>query len=192
MFKRYAYWEKASTGWALTVYHDDKPDKSVNGQGPERIGPYEVPQELLGIDGTPVFGLIEKAFPRPAPVAYDEPPVVLNQEEKGLHLDPAAYDSTAYYEEPLPDWAKERAPEGKLSPMQQLYTRDGKARGNATLAAIDEEADRYLVVTDANNWITYSQSELLWAYEPGMFVLKEFPNPKSTEDWNVSQRQTEG
>ena len=178
MFKQYAYWEKSSTGWCLTVYHDDKPGKSANDQGPERIGPYEVPQEMIGIDGTPVFGLIEKAFPRPAPLTYSHPPVVLNQEEKD--------------EWPLPDWAVAAAIEGTVQPMQQLYTRDGKARGNATLAAIDEEADRYLVVTDANNWITYTQSELLWAYEPGMFVLKEFPNPKSTEDWHVSQRPTEG
>lgn len=82
MFKRYAYWEKSSTGWGLVVYHDHMPGKSNQGQEPERVGPYRVPQELLGIDGTPVFGLIEKAFPRPAPVAYDEPPLVLNQEKK--------------------------------------------------------------------------------------------------------------
>lgn len=175
MFKRYAYYEKSSTGWGLTVYHDSKPGKSGQGQDPERVGPYEVPQEMIDIDGTPTMGMIEKAFPRPAPVAYADPPIILTQEEK----EP---------EWPLPDWATGAATEGMLHPMQQLYTKDGKARGNATLVAINADDDKYLVVTDANNWTTYTQSELLWAYEPGMFILADFPNPKSKDDWDVSQR----
>ena len=81
MFKRYAYWEKHSTGWGLTVYHDSKPGKSGQGQDPERVGPYEVPQEMIGIDGTPNLGPIAKAFPAPLPVVYSDPPVILNQKE---------------------------------------------------------------------------------------------------------------
>ena len=39
MFKRYAYWEKSSTGWDLVVYHDNKPGKRVGSADPERVGP---------------------------------------------------------------------------------------------------------------------------------------------------------
>ena len=81
MFKQYAYYEKSSTGWGLVVYHDHLPGKSVDAADPERHGPYEVPQEMIDGDGTPNFGLIAKAFPAPLPVAYSDPPVVLNQEE---------------------------------------------------------------------------------------------------------------
>lgn len=86
MFKQYAYWEKSSTGWGLTVYHDDKPGKSANGQGPERVGPFNVPQDMISTDGTPIFGMIEKAFPRPAPPTYDEPPIILNQGGKAADV----------------------------------------------------------------------------------------------------------
>lgn len=183
MFKRYAYYEKSSTGWGLVVYHDSKPGKSVGSADPERVGPYEVPQEMIDVDGSPNLGLIEKAFPKPAGVTYSDPPIILNQEEE--------------IEEPLPDWAKERAPEGKLSPMQQLFTKNGALRGNATYvaqapSAYVKEETIHLVVTDANNWIRYTTEELMDAYEPGPFILLTFPNPLSLEDWNVSQRQTQG
>ena len=84
MFKQYAYYEKSSTGWGLVVYHDHmpgKPGKSVGSADPERVGPYEVPQEMIDVDGSPNLGLIAKAFPAPLPVVYSDPPVVLNQEE---------------------------------------------------------------------------------------------------------------
>ena len=81
MFKRYAYYEKSSTGWGLVVYHDEKPGKPVGSQAPERVGPYEVPQEMIDVDGSPNLGLIAKAFPAPLPVVYSDPPVILNQEE---------------------------------------------------------------------------------------------------------------
>lgn len=183
MFKRYAYYEKSSTGWGLVVYHDNKPGKSVGSADPERVGPYEVPQEMIDVDGSPNLGLIEKAFPKPAGVTYSDPPIILNQEEE--------------IEEPLPEWAKERAPEGKLSPMQQLFTRNSAHYGNATLAAIGgsehvEGETQYLVVTDANNWMKLTPTELDKMFEAGPFILKTFPNPLSTEDWNVSQRQTQG
>ena len=81
MFKRYAYYEKSNTGWGLVVYYDHKPGKSVGSANPERHGPYEVPQEMIDMNGSPNLGLIEKAFPAPAPVRYSDPPVVLNQRE---------------------------------------------------------------------------------------------------------------
>lgn len=168
MFKRYAYWEKPSTGWGLVVYHDEKPGKSSQGQDPKRHGPFEVPQEMIDVDGSPRMGLIEKAFPAPGPQTFSEPPIRLNQEEE--------VDLSDY----LPDWAVRRSQEGVLEDMVQLITKDAKARGNATLAAQMPDVDKFLVVTDANNWTTYTLSELLWAYEIGPFILKEFPNPKST------------
>lgn len=72
MFKRYAYYEKSSTGWGLVVYHDHKPGKSVNSADPERVGPYEVPQEMIDVYGTPNLGLITKAFPAPFHVASNQ------------------------------------------------------------------------------------------------------------------------
>lgn len=86
MFKRYAYYEKSSTGWGLVVYHDHKPGKSVGSADPERVGPYEVPQEMIDIDGTPNLGLISKAFPAPLPVAYSDPPIILNQGGKAADV----------------------------------------------------------------------------------------------------------
>ena len=86
MFKQYAYYEKSSTGWGLVVYHDNKPDKSVDSADPERVGPYEVPQEMIDMDGTPNFGLISKAFPAPLPVAYSDPPIILSQGGKAADV----------------------------------------------------------------------------------------------------------
>lgn len=65
--KHYAYWEMTAIGWQLVVYHNDKPTKSSQGADPERIGPWEVPQELIEIDGSPMLGLIARAFPKPEP-----------------------------------------------------------------------------------------------------------------------------
>lgn len=162
MFKRYAYYERSSTGWGFVVYHDSKPSKSVGGADPERHGPFEVPQDMIDADGTPQMDAIQRVFPNPFAPVIPEP-----KEE----------------EWPLPDWAQRTSQAGVLEDMVQLTTKDGKARGNATLAAQMPDVDKFLVVTDANNWITYTLSELVSAYEIGMFVLKEFPNPKSTEDW---------
>lgn len=86
MFKRYAYYEKSRTGWGLVVYHDHLPGKSGQGQDPERVGPYVVPQEMIDIDGSPNLGLIAKAFPRPAPPVYDEPPINLWPENQGEEI----------------------------------------------------------------------------------------------------------
>lgn len=168
MFKRFAFYEKAATGWGLVVYHDHLPGKPVGGQAPERVGPFEVPQEMIDVDGTPNMGAISKAFPAPKPMGYDEPVLVLNQEE----------------EWPLPEWASAKAPEGMWTVMQQLITKDPNARDNATLAAIKGDGEQFLVVTDANNWITYTLDELEWAYSPGKFILKDFPNPKSRDYLN--------
>ena len=81
MFKQYAYYEKSGTGWGLVVYHDEKPGKRIGSADPERVGPYEVPQEMIDVDGSPNLGLIAKAFPAPLPVVYSDPPVILNQGE---------------------------------------------------------------------------------------------------------------
>ena len=87
MKKLYAYHEKSAIGWGLVVYHDHKPGKSIQQQDPERIGPFEVPEEMIDIDGSPNLGMIAKAFPGPKPLTFDRPPVVLNQEEKPAPLD---------------------------------------------------------------------------------------------------------
>ena len=167
MFKRYAYYEKSLKGWALVVYHDNKPGKSVGGADPERVGPFEVPQDMIDIDGSPNMGRIEKAFPAPGPQTFSEPPVRLNQEEE--------VDLSDW----LPDWAVRRSQEGVLEDMVQLITKDAKARGNATLAAQMPDVDKFLVVTDADNWTTYTLSELLWAYDIGPFILREFPSRRA-------------
>lgn len=166
MFKRYAYYERSSTGWGLVVYHDSKPTKSVGGADPERHGPYDVPQEMIDIDGSPNLGRIATAFPNPFAPVIPEP-----EEEVDLS-------------DWLPDWAVRRSQEGVLEDMVQLITKDAKARGNATLAAQMPDVDKFLVVTDADNWTTYTLSELLWAYDIGPFILREFPNPKSTAYFN--------
>ena len=167
MFKRYAYYEKSLKGWALVVYHDNKPGKSVGGADPERVGPFEVPQEMIDIDGSPNLGRIATAFPAPGPQTFSEPPIRLNQEEE--------VDLSDW----LPDWAVRRSQEGVLEDMVQLITKDAKARGNATLAAQMPDVDKFLVVTDADNWTTYTLSELLWAYDIGPFILREFPSRRA-------------
>ena len=164
MFKRYAYNERSGTGWGFVVYHDNKPTKSVGGADPERHGPFEVPQDMIDVDGTPQMAAIQRAFPNPFAPIIPEP-------------------REGEVEWPLPDWALRASQEGVLEDMVQLITKDAKARGNATLAAQMPDVDKFLVVTDANNWTTYTLSELLWAYDIGPFILREFPNPKSTEDW---------
>lgn len=168
MFKRYAFYEQSSIGWGLVVYHDSLPGKSVNGSVSERHGPFEVPQEMIDKDGSPNLGMISKAFPNPYAEILPEP-----KEEKDFEQDWT-----------LPDWAVRRSQEGVLEDMVQLITKNAKARGNATLAAQMPDVDKFLVVTDADNWTTYTLSELLWAYDIGPFILREFPNPKSTAYFN--------
>ena len=168
MFKRYAYYERTGTGWCFVVYHDDKPSKSVSGADPERYGPFEVPQDMIDIDGTPRMSVIQRAFPNPFATPIPEP-----REEEDFEQD-----------WPLPDWATGRAVEGVITVMQQLITKNADARGNATLAGIYGDGEQFLVVTDANNWIRYTKTELFEAYRPGRFILKEFPNPLSTTYFN--------
>lgn len=173
MFKRFAFYERISTGWTLVVYHDDLPAKSVNGAQPERHGPYVVPEEYIDVDGTPNMGMIEKAFPNPFASANREP-----KEEE--------------LEWPLPDWAERKAMVSVIQPMQQLITKDGSRTGNAMVVAVVpskhvEDLDIYLIVTDADNWIRATLLELSELFTPGDYILKDFVNPRSQQTWLDAQ-----
>lgn len=164
--KLFACYEKGSTGWALVVYHGDKPGKPVGAQAPERTTFFEVPAEMISDGDTPIMGLIQKAFPAPLPEGYSDASLKLNQEEEE--------------EYPLPDWAARKAMPGVLLAMQQLLTKDGRRSGNATVVGIYDQInglDVYTVVTDANNWLKLTLAEINELYWEGSYIMKEYPNP---------------
>lgn len=63
MKKLFACYERCAFGWSLVVYHDEKPTKKVGAQESERSNWFEVPQDMIDVDGSPRMGLIQKAFP---------------------------------------------------------------------------------------------------------------------------------
>lgn len=85
-----------------------------------------------------------------------------------------------FLEEPLPEWAAELADDTRLQRMQQLYTRDGRRTGNATIAEIVYlhkylEA-QFIVATDAGNIMKMTYNEVCELFEFGKYIMKEFPN----------------
>lgn len=51
--------------WILVCYHDSKPPKSANSSDKTRTEYFELTPDLIDIDGSPNFGKLAVAFPRP-------------------------------------------------------------------------------------------------------------------------------
>lgn len=93
-----------------------------------------------------------------------------------------------FEDSPLPEWAERKAKDNCIEPMLQLYTKNGRKHGNATVAKIVRveigpagwrDTSFFEVVTDADSWGIYTASEILEGWDLGAFILKKFPNPKS-------------
>ena len=85
-----------------------------------------------------------------------------------------AYDATGQFEQelgPLPDWATGFNVAGDLLLFSQLYTKDGRKRGNGMIYHV--AGSTYGVITDMGNTMTLSREELLGIYEIGEFILNE-------------------
>ena len=71
-------YEKSINGWSPVVYHQIKPTESVN-----RQSILEVPESCLDNNNEPNFGRLTELFPKPKPVTYNEPPIVLTDKSNG-------------------------------------------------------------------------------------------------------------
>jgi len=95
-------------------------------------------------------------------------------------------DQQEYLEECKPDYALKLAEPGKIEEMLQLFTRNGRRHGNATIAKIEVRLHNPVgtwihIVTDADGYFVYTLDELLENFELGLYVLRDFPNPKSNQ-----------
>ena len=86
----------------------------------------------------------------------------------------AAYDATSQFEQemgPLPEWASAHNITGEPVLFAQLYTREGRRRGNGMIYHI--AGSTFGVITDMGNTSVLSLEELRGIYEIGDFVLNE-------------------
>lgn len=59
----FCYEKDFAERWLPVVYHDGLPPKTgPNGQGVERRGSWEVPDDCMGSDGEPMFGKLMERF----------------------------------------------------------------------------------------------------------------------------------
>lgn len=90
-------------------------------------------------------------------------------------------------EDPLPEWADAKAPEGKLVHGQQLYTLDGAKTGNGTLVDLYLDLKQgtpvFVVITDAGNLMRLNQNELITRFYAGQFVLSNLPTAEARKTW---------
>ncbi|PZO78460.1 MAG: hypothetical protein DI629_12245 [Mesorhizobium amorphae] len=54
--------------WCPVVYHDEKPTK-MQGRASDRTAFQTVPAECLDMNGEPMFGALQRAFPAPREAA---------------------------------------------------------------------------------------------------------------------------
>lgn len=79
-------------------------------------------------------------------------------------------------DEPLPEWAKERAHGIYTLPNTSLPTKDGRATGNAVLIGRVKSLNpvpTFLVITDAGNKMKLTFNELTELFHPPEYVMKE-------------------
>jgi hypothetical protein len=74
---------------------------------------------------------------------------------------------------PLPDWASAWNIAQEPVLFAQLYTKNGRQRGNGMIYDIGTSGKVYGVITDMGNTSALSREELLNIYEIGDFVLNE-------------------
>ena len=99
----------------------------------------------------------------------------------------------------LPEYAEREAKPNCIEPMQQLYTKEGAARGNATVHRIvsvritnDIVVPNFEVVTDANHWMILTYNELIEMFTPGKYILLQFPNPLAYRDLKHAHPEKRG
>lgn len=74
---------------------------------------------------------------------------------------------------PLPDWASAHNISGEPVLYAQLYTFNGRQRGNGMIYHVSHSGKTFGVITDMGNTSTLNREELLNIYEIGDFILNE-------------------
>lgn len=74
---------------------------------------------------------------------------------------------------PLPDWATAHNIAQEPVLYAQLYTKNGRQRGNGMIYHIGHSGTTFGIITDMGNTSTLNREELLGIYEIGDFVLNE-------------------
>lgn len=72
---------------------------------------------------------------------------------------------------PLPEWASAHNITGEPVLFAQLYTKDGRKRGNGMIYHV--AGSTYGIITDMGNTSVLTREEVLGIYEVGDFVLNE-------------------
>jgi hypothetical protein len=74
---------------------------------------------------------------------------------------------------PLPEWASAHNIAGEPVLYAQLYTKNGRQRGNGMIYDIGTQGVNFGVITDMGNTSVLNREELLSIYEVGDFILNE-------------------
>lgn len=74
---------------------------------------------------------------------------------------------------PLPDWASAHNIAQEPVLFAQLYTKNGRQRGNGMIYHSGVSGDTFGVITDMGNTSILNREELLGIYEIGDFILTE-------------------
>lgn len=74
---------------------------------------------------------------------------------------------------PIPDWASAHNIAQEPVLFAQLYTKNGRQRGNGMIYHIGVSGDTFGVITDMGNTSILNREELLGIYEIGDFILTE-------------------
>jgi hypothetical protein len=92
---------------------------------------------------------------------------------------------------PLPEWASAHNISGEPVLYAQLYTKNGRQRGNGMIYDIGTQGVNFGIITDMGNTSVLTREELLSIYEIGDFILNEEgylkrkrQNPDN--DWDLS------
>jgi hypothetical protein len=89
--------------------------------------------------------------------------------------DAAEYAMTQFELEmgPLPEWASAHNISGEPVLYAQLYTLNGRQRGNGMIYHVGHSGKTFGVISDMGNTSTLNREELLSIYEIGDFILNE-------------------
>lgn len=74
---------------------------------------------------------------------------------------------------PLPEWATAHNIAQEPVLYAQLYTKNGRQRGNGMIYHIGQSGTTFGIITDMGNTSTLNREELLGVYEVGDFILNE-------------------
>jgi hypothetical protein len=74
---------------------------------------------------------------------------------------------------PLPEWASAHNISGEPVLFAQLYTLNGRQRGNGMIYHVGHSGKTFGIISDMGNTSTLNREELLSIYEIGDFILNE-------------------